>query len=66
MNETTKTTETINTTDNSNELFYPMFVALLSTLASSFSSNENTNLSFIEKELAYLHGKIDTLEKVIM
>lgn len=40
---------------------------LLPLLMAVFSNNNtnNTNVS-LEKEVAYLHGKIDTLEKIIM
>lgn len=41
-----------------------MWLSLMTGLFTTQS--DNTRLSALEKEVAYLHGKIDVLEKVIL
>jgi len=45
---------------NKNDIWLPLF---LSILAMTGSQPSNTML---EKEVSYLHGKVDTLEKIIL
>lgn len=41
-----------------------MWLSLMTGLFTTQS--DNTRLAMLEKEVAYLHGKIDVLEKVIL
>ena len=41
-----------------------MWLSLMTGLFTTQS--DNTRLAMLEKEIAYLHGKIDVLEKVVL
>ena len=42
------------------DMWLPLFLSLL-----AFSGGSQTPNIALEKEVAYLHGKVDTLEKII-
>ena len=50
-------------TNEQEDLFLPLLTAMLIFNGQPQQSSSNIDL---EKEVAYLHGKVDTLEKIIV